>query len=558
MAVRGTDTTTGRSEERHGNVARVAERRRTALAVGEIDRIDETGPMRGGLMAGRRLGWIEFLLGPRFARRLALTHAVDDFADALVNLSLVGSLFIAVSVDASRSRMLLYLLLAAAPLAVAAPIVGPSLDRSRIGYRAAIAGSQVTRAVVSVVMIWSLLSVALYPLAFMVLISRKAYGLAKTALLTTMTDDRDEFLRADSHITRTGTLVGGLGVVCGGVLLAAGSVTTMLLLAAALFLLAGFVSRTLPAPPPPEIDVATVPRLSELIPPHVWRATVAVTAIRAAAGALTYLLAFAIKRGGDQWIFAAGLLIAGVGALLATMVAPRLHRLLEPDGVLAIALLVPGIVTAIGVLTIGNLGVLVIAFAIGLGNGVAGRSIALLQSTVPTLARGRAIARSELLFQLAGLVGAGLAVQFAPSPKPGFAVASAVLVATGITYAVRTRRSLRQQASRIILGEQAPSIHRALPDALLDEADRLASLGAYRMAIVVAESAVHVVASRDGDDPTRATRWRELEPEIASVKQQDDQPRSDLVVEVLDVARHVVDEQTSSRRPKWYSQPLRM
>lgn len=49
---------------------------------------------------------------------------------------------------------------------------------------------------------------------------------------------------------------------------------------------------------------------------------------------------------------------------------------------LVLALLVPGFVTAVGVIAIGNVSVLAIAFAIGLGNGVASRSIAVLQTTV--------------------------------------------------------------------------------------------------------------------------------------------------------------------------------
>ena len=183
-------------------------------------------------------GGFDLLVGPRFARRLALTHAVDDFADAFINLSLVGSLFFSVSLDASRSRILLYLLLTAAPLVLAAPLVGPALDRSHVAYRAAIVGSQLVRALAAVALIGALYSLALYPIAFVVLMCRRIYGLAKTALLTRMTGDRDEFLRADSHITRTGAAVGGLGVVAGGVLLVRQSMTVMLLLASLLLLIA--------------------------------------------------------------------------------------------------------------------------------------------------------------------------------------------------------------------------------------------------------------------------------------------------------------------------------
>jgi hypothetical protein len=357
-----------------------------------------------------------------------------------------------------------------------------------------------------------------------------------------MTDDRDEFLRADAHITRIGTVVGGLGVVAGAVLLAGESVTVMLAIAAVFLMISALVSKGLPRPTPAALPLVSLPRLRDVVPANVWWATVAVTAIRAAAGALTYLLAFAIKRGGDRWIFAAGLLIAGLGAMLATFVAPRLHRRMQPDGVLVLAILVPGFVTAVGVVSIGELGVLAIAFAIGLGNGIASRSIAVLQSTVSTLARGRVIARSELVFQVATLIGASLAVGLAASPRPGFAVTSTVLVASGLIYAHHNRRSLREQASRLVLGEEAPAVDRPLPRALLIEAERLASLGAYRMAIVVADDAVQIALRRVAvtDSGAAAQRWKALGERIATVKAHDDQPENELVVSVLHAAEEVV------------------
>lgn len=134
---------------------------------------------------GRRARAVEFVVGPRFARRLVLSHVIDDFGDAMINLSLVGSLFLSVSVDASRNRIMLYLLLTAAPLVIVAPVVGNVLDRTRHGYGIAISGPQVLRALVSLAMIGSLLTVAL-----LVLISRKVYALAKAALLSLPTSSR--------------------------------------------------------------------------------------------------------------------------------------------------------------------------------------------------------------------------------------------------------------------------------------------------------------------------------------------------------------------------------
>lgn len=484
-----------------------------------------------------------FVLGPRFARRLVLSHAIDDFGDAMVNLALVGSLFLSVSIDASRSRILVYLLVTALPLVIVAPVVGNVLDRTRYGYSIAISGSQLLRALVSLALIGSLLTVALYPLTFLILLARKVYALAKAALLTQMTDDPQQLLRSDAHIARTGTVVGGIGIAIGGVLLATGHVELMLLIAAASFIVAALLSRTLPKPMPALIT-RSVPRLSEAIPARIWSATLAVAGVRAAGGALTYLLAFAIKRGGgDEWIFAAGLLAAGAGGLLANLMAARIHRSVDSDWVIVAALLIPGVICAVGVVTIGNLGVLAIAFSIGLGRGVGTRAVTILNSSVPLLARARSIARSELLFQVASLTGAMLAVQFAPTPSAGFAVSSVVLIVAATGFGFRHRRVLRQQAARLLLGEHAPAVDRSLPEALLIEAQRLAALGAYRMALVVSASAVGVLVEREADiaKTTEYRRWTDLRAPIVAARSNDEQPDEQLVLDVLGAASALID-----------------
>ena len=119
------------------------------------------------------------VVGPRSIRRLTITHAVDDFADSLITLSLIGSLFFSVSLEASRSRILLYLLLTAAPLAVVAQVVGPALDRIRAGSRVVLICSHIARAVFALLLASSLLSLAFYPLVFGILLSRKAYALGE-------------------------------------------------------------------------------------------------------------------------------------------------------------------------------------------------------------------------------------------------------------------------------------------------------------------------------------------------------------------------------------------
>lgn len=489
-----------------------------------------------------RRGVSEFVLGPTFARRLVLSHSIDDFADAMVNMSLVGSLFLSVSVDASRSRVLLYLVLTAVPLVIVAPVIGTVLDRTRFGYSLAISGSQVLRALVSLALIGSLLTVAVYPLTFVVLVSRKVYALGKAALLTQMTDDPQAFLRSDAHISRTGTVVGGVGTILGGLLLATDHVNALLLIAAPSYLLAAALSRTLPNPVPPVRTRAGI-RLRDAIPQRIWTATLAVTGVRAAGGALTYLLAFAIKRGGgDQWIFAAGLLAAGAGGLLANLFAPRIHRSVESDWVIVASLLIPGVICAIGAVTIGNLSVLAIAFSIGVGRGVGTRAITILNATVPRLARARSIARSELLFQIASLIGAILAVQLAPTPSAGFAASSVVLIGAAAAFGHRHRHTLRLQAARALLGDRVPTMDRSLPEALLAEAQRLAAVGAYRMAVVLAATAVDLLVEREptliNDSPL--ARWSRLQPEVTAVRSSDEEPNEQLVLEVLDAAEAIL------------------
>src|SRR4051812_4895493 len=60
--------------------------------------------------------------------RLVDVHALQTAGDAFVTVALAGSLFFSVSPGTARSRIALYLLIAMAPFAVVAPVLGPLLD----------------------------------------------------------------------------------------------------------------------------------------------------------------------------------------------------------------------------------------------------------------------------------------------------------------------------------------------------------------------------------------------------------------------------------------------
>ena len=92
-----------------------------------------------------------------------------------------------------------------------------------------------------------------------------------------------------------------------------------------------------------------------------------------------------------------------------------------------------------------------------------------------------------------------------------------------------------------------PFEHR-LPEALLAEAGRLASLGAYRMAVVVAGSAVDVLVERQPplQQDARYLAWHELGERIQAIRCSDEQPPSHLVIEILTDGRDLVDDNTVS------------
>ncbi len=495
--------------------------------------------------------WSRFralLVGPASTRRLTTAHAVDDFADSLITLSLIGSLFFSVSLEASRSRILLYLVLTALPLAFVAQIVGPAIDRIRTGPRMVIVTTHLTRALFSALLASSLLSVAFYPLVFGILLSRKAYALAKTAMVAQLAQNRTELVEASGHLARTGTIAGGVGTAVGVVMIALVGVSWLPGAAAVVFVLAAVLAARVPSPAVEARVESALIRVET--PPEVRRAARAMATIRAAEGALTFLLALSIKRGGgDAWIFVAALVAAGVGTFLGTIVSPRLNRVFSFDGIVVLTLLVPGAMSAFGVLTIGSLSIVAIALAIGLGGSVAARAMDALYGAVPHLMRGRVISRNELFFQLANVTGAALAVLVYPGPRLGFAAVAVGLILVGVTYVSQLRLSLRNEAGRWLLGQKPRGGTGDLPLALLAEAMQFAEQGDHYVAIVVADSAVRVLDARVPPSPDSSVlpAWEALGPVIGAVVAGTLEPTNDASMAVIDAAAALIAERRSAR-----------
>lgn len=447
-------------------------------------------------------------------RQLSLAHAIDDMADGLVNISLVGSLFFSVSLEASRDRILLYLVLTVAPLAVIAPAVGPLLERTRAGYRATMIGSQLLRAVAALLMWGSLKSPAFYPLVFLVLINRKAYALARTAMLPHLVPEPDRLADASGHLSRVGTLAGGLGTALGGAVIGLFGADVVPLLAVPVYVASAWAARRIPVDR--TIEPSPVGAARQKAPELVRRAGIAVCGMRASSGALGFLLAFAIKRGGvGSWVFVVALAATGIGSYLGTLVTGALLRRLVADQVVAIVLLVPGVVTLFSVLAAGNYGIVVVAFTIGLGGSVATRTMDALYGRVPDAARGRAISANELRFQLSNVTGAVLAVMLTPTPRVGISVVAVVLLLSGAWYASRHQLSLRRGAGAFLMRQAPYSPASLLARALLDEAQVQAQSGSRRLAIVSAHAAVQSAIAQHAVAPP--SNWSLLAAQAEAV-----------------------------------------
>ena len=123
-------------------------------------------------MSKPRLGADAFQLSP-FAR-LARAHVLSASGDALVTIALANSLFFDLDPNGARQKVLLYLALTMAPLALVSPFVGPALDRSLGGRRWMIVGVNAVRSIVCLIMIDDLSGLLLFPEAFTVLAMGKA------------------------------------------------------------------------------------------------------------------------------------------------------------------------------------------------------------------------------------------------------------------------------------------------------------------------------------------------------------------------------------------------
>ena len=138
--------------------------------------------------------------------------------ETAMTVALADSLFLSISPDAARTKVMLFLAVSMAPFAIVAPFVGPLVDRMRGGQRMVVLMVAILRALVLIGMMQSLDSLALFPLAFASLVLAKTYSIAKSSLVPTTIPDPDGLVTANSKLGQIAGITGFVVVVPIGLL----------------------------------------------------------------------------------------------------------------------------------------------------------------------------------------------------------------------------------------------------------------------------------------------------------------------------------------------------
>nr|WP_203611579.1 MFS transporter [Streptomyces cyaneofuscatus] len=455
--------------------------RRAGRATGRALRSPFTGAARGIRKATHAHGAGESGLG-----KLIELHAVNGAGDVMITVALASTVFFSVPTDEARGRVALYLAITMAPFTLLAPVIGPLLDRLPHGRRAAMAGAMLARALLAITMSGAVATggLELYPAALGVLVSSKAYGVVRSAVVPRLLPPKFSLVKANSRVTLAGLLATGVAAPIGAGLQTVGSAWP-LYGACAIFIVGTFLAFTMP----PKVDSAKGERRARLIDPQdhphlphlpepvrrpaapkpkrgrnggrsnrekppkerppglrsvggsVLHGLQANAAHRALSGFLIFFLAFLLREhpmGGQS--AAVSLAIVGVSAGVGNACGTAVGAWLRARGPEVIIATVLGLALGTAVLAavfFSTAAVAALGAVAGFTQALSKLSLdAMIQRDVPEEVRTSAFARSETLLQMAWVVGGGIGIALPLNAVLGMSVAAGIL-ALGAATSVR-------------------------------------------------------------------------------------------------------------------------
>lgn len=386
--------------------------------------------------------------------RMSRVHALMTVGETTMAIALADSLFLSISPDAARTKVILFLAVSIAPFAVVSPLVGPAIDRMRGGHRAVVMLVGALRAVVLIAMAWNLDSLTLFPLAFAALILGKTYAIAKSALVPTIVKDESQLVASNSKLGQVAGITGFVMAIPAGILQLISSQATLTLGALA-YVAAALNAYRLP-------KMASVNghnrqlEAEELHSPVVVNAANAMRVLRGIVGFMFFHLAFWLRGedAGTAW-FGLAVAMAGLATLAANFVGPYLRDKMRESTMLMaslIAIAVAGIAATWYDRVAGGIALAAVINAAAAIGRLAFEST--VQSGAPDANRGRAFAKFETQNQMAWVMGGLIPVALSPSGAVGFAIVAIVGVIGAVNF-VRTHNGSVRNRSMRSRGERA-------------------------------------------------------------------------------------------------------
>src|SRR5919197_3542126 len=259
---------------------------------------------RGLLAVGRGIEWSTRPLKRRWRSSdpldaYSLVHMASAAGDTLVAIALADSVFFALKPEEARIHVALYLGLTMAPLAFAAPIMVPLLDRG--GFRRAISfGAAAGRMIAAIIASPVSDTLLLFPLAFVLLVLSKVHGITKNGLTMAYAPSEEGLVLANARLGRLAAVGAALAAGPGLLALKLGGAEAALALAAVLYGVTMLLNLRLPQPSPKFVpgEVSPLGRV-----PSLATAAAGTAGLRGAAGFLLFLMAFALRRSGEPTYF---------------------------------------------------------------------------------------------------------------------------------------------------------------------------------------------------------------------------------------------------------------
>jgi len=461
-----------------------------------VSRIHQNRPQRS---AGARAEAVGSPWRWRAFRRLVEAQLAHAAGDVLVAVALADTIFFSVPLGEARSKVALYLLLTIAPFAVLSPMIGPWLDRRPGSYRVAIVAAMAGRVALAILLSSRSDQVALYPLAFGLLVLSRVHGVSRSAVVPDAVPP-GRTLQWSNAVLAVASVAGG--AVAAGPALALNRLagTDATLWAAAVVFAVGALAATglplgEPTPAPGRRSAragraraprgarrgARAPRgrLAAQLPAPVQAAAIAMATLRGSVGFVTFLLAFLLRAEGAGGAGLALLVVAaGLGALAGPLLAAGLRLTLREAPVL-LACLVLIAVAAVWAGTGFNVPwAVVVAGVVGFAAGVGRLAFdGLLQKDAPEQVRARAFARYEAIFQLCWVLAGGLAAAYPYRPRGGLWSLAVICLGGAALSAWRQRTGDRGlpigPAVRTVAASVAASVAGGVARAVRDRRDAL-------------------------------------------------------------------------------------